>query len=429
MSTASALAGRSVAIDADLPARLGDGELRAPSSADVAALCARGLALEPVGEPVCVHARWKRGVSLATCWSLRDASGAARLVVHKRYVGDKAAHVATRAPGEGGVLQLDSHSLLWKAEEDRELPGLARILDRHRTTRLLHRLGSLSPWVARWASSSVEIVRYKPEHRAVARLDLDLRFEHKGGAKSRRPLAARVLRPDRAARVLELRRGLDQLAPPNSFAPWPRLRGAEPRTGLMFETWIEGRAFARDEFGHAAAVGRLLAKLHALPVSAAPASQATEAHDSESSASRDVLGAEPALAALARRVPAPQARVIAWTHGDLHPDQVLVADEDGTARLLDLDNLAPGDPLADLASWIADRLARADAPRFDEAAAPLLEGYARAVDARRLHAQVAWALAGLAAGALRRLEPGALERARTLLERAASIAATKETGS
>jgi aminoglycoside phosphotransferase (APT) family kinase protein len=116
-----------------------------------------------------------------------------------------------------------------------------------------------------------------------------------------------------------------------------------------------------------------------------------------------------------------------WIHGDFHADQMLVDQENGRVRLIDLDALRPGECAEDLASWIADRLSLRPDASIDEACHELCLGYAegggRLPSRARIDALVADELVLRAAAALRRLEQGALEKAARCLDRARSLAA------
>ncbi len=404
-------------IDGELPGRMGDAQLCAPSEQDVLALCRQQLALPDASQAKCTHARWKRATSLTTSWSVLGASGEAIHVVLKRYADRKAELLAARESLPGQVVLADERLAAWRFPSDRELPGLERLFDLHRTTRLLAQLHSIDPWVARWNSSSVEVLRYKPEHRAVLRLDLDVRLGDKRGAKSRRILAARALRADDAGGRLERRVALKNSGGPG---PWPGFLGGQARTGLLFEEWIQGVVCARDDFRLAGLVGALLRELHAreLPASVRDCADAPRAIS-------DLFDGAEALRSLARRIRVPQSSRTSWIHGDVHPDQLSVGSQDGGARLLDLDGLDAGDPHRDLGCWIADQLSRNPGLSLDDAAGPLLAGYQSAIERDALRENVSFELCVLAAGALRRLEPYAVARAESLLERAVDVVAAK----
>ncbi len=404
-------------IDGELPGRMGDAELCAPSEQDVLELCRQQLALPDASQAKCTHARWKRATSLTTSWSVLSTSGEAALVVLKRYAGRKAELLAARGSLPGQCVLAGERLAAWRFPSDRELPGLERLFDLHRTTRLLAELHSIDPWVARWNSSSVEVLRYKPEHRAVLRLDLDVRLGDKRGAKSRRILAARALRADEAGGRLERRFALESTGAPG---PWPSFLGGQARTGLLFEGWISGVVCARDDFRLAGEVGSLLRELHSREL---PVSVRDSADDSR--AVSDLLDGAESLGLLARRIRVPPSVRTSWIHGDVHPDQVSICSQDGGARLLDLDGLDAGDPHRDLGCWIADQLSRSPGLSLDDAAGPLLDGYASAIDRDALRENVSFELCVLAAGALRRLEPCASARAKSLLERAVELVAAK----
>ncbi len=407
-------------IDAELPGRMGDAELCAPTEHELLELCGQHLALLDASRAKCTHARWKRATSLTTSWSVHCASGEAVHVVLKRYSGRKAELLAARELRPGHLALAELRLAAWRFPSDRELPGLERLFDLHRTTRLLASLRSLDPWVARWNTSSVEVLRYKPEHRAVLRLDLDLRRGDKHGEKSRGFLAARALRPDDAAGRIERRLALEDTGGPG---PWPRFLGGQARTGLLFEAWIPGATCARDDFRLAGEAGALLRELHAREL---PASVRDSADDSRSIS--DLFDGDESLSSLARRIQAPPLAARSWIHGDVHPDQLSICSPAGVTHLLDLDGLDAGDPHRDLGCWIADHLSRDRSLSLEDAAGLLLAGYAHAVYQYLLRLLVSFELWVLAAGALRRLEPGAQARAGQLLERALDLVATRTRG-
>jgi aminoglycoside phosphotransferase (APT) family kinase protein len=402
--------------DPDVPRLAGDDSLSAPSEQEVLALAAEHLALDCAPEAATwTYARWKPGVSLTTAWTLRVADGGERWVVLKRYATEKAKELAKRKRGEGEAVLVEQGLHLWRFPFDRKLPGLPRALELHRTSRLIRELGFLFPYLVRWSSSSVHTLRYKPERRAVLRLDLSVRLGDKQGPKSAKHVAARIVPVEEARRIASARTAASHA----SFAGLlPRFCGAQERTGMLFEEWLGGRASAPDDFAHAERAGRALAALHVAIGRGGGAMRAP----ASAPEILPLLGAVPQVLAAARELRQPPVRNSTWTHGDFHPDQLLV-DDTGATRLLDLDQLGEGDPYADLASWIADHLAADSGVGFDGAAGPLLEGYGRAVELQRLRAHTAWRLLLLAAGALRRLEAGAAEKAVKRVECARAVLA------
>lgn len=420
--------------DAALLGVAGDAALTPPSEAALLELTRAHLLRPGAPHPVEAtweYARWKPRTSLTAGYALAWPDGSRRWVSWKRYADGKAARLADRrdpvVSAEAADALLAESALLpdqgvhlWALPFDRELPGLERASDLRRTKRFLLEEGLFPGRRVRSASSRVEVVRYKPERRAVLRLDLRLR-PLEGGEKTSERLAARALPPAEALRVIAARTRW-QAERPDDLAP--PLVACEPRTGLLLEPWLPVEPFAPDAFGHAGLAGELLGRLHRAPVGPAPASPPAGVQGA-----LELFALEPQVARAARGLavdPTGPARPAAWIHGDFHPDQVALEAPDGRALLLDLDRLGVGDPLGDLATWTADRLARDPHVDLRAASGDLLAGYARGggapPDGAGLAEACAAALVRLAAGALRRLEHDAAAKASRLLERARDLA-------
>lgn len=419
----------SVLRDPSLPARAGDGAL-CPDSAD--ALIARvheHLVLANGPRPLAariVYARWKPRASLTALYEVELDDGDRVLVTCKRYASDKARTIASGyepdARAVAQAMKLRAAAVLpgdgvclYTFPTDRELIGLARVTSLRRTARHWNDAGLGARVRAR--HSRATLVRYKPEHRAVVRLDLGSQDD----PSSTRAVAARVLTPEHVERVHAVRTAFTACAP--SFSA-PRILHVEARTGLLYEEWLAGRACEPDDFTCARLAGRLLAALHAHATPSGTLVAATPEH-----VERDELAALFAVDAelVARHAdleiePLPNAST--WIHGDFHPDQVLCT-PDGGAALLDWDALRPGHPIEDLASWIADALAGPRAVEFASAARPLLTEYVAAggkmPSTLLLRARVATELVRRAAAAVRRIELDAIARARVLLARASEL--------
>jgi aminoglycoside phosphotransferase (APT) family kinase protein len=203
----------------------------------------------------------------------------------------------------------------------------------------------------------------------------------------------------------------------------PALVAHEERTGVLYEQWLDVEACAYDDFGIAREAGVLLARLHA---DRAPVQHAAREHGLEGAV--QLLATQPRLEARAHRLvrsPVPSGEPV-WTHGDFHPDQLARSRRDGSLRVLDLDRLGAGRALDDLASWVADQLVEREGVELAEAAAELLASYAaaggRVPAPEDLAAAVAYELVQRSAGALRRLERGAVVKAERLLGLARGIA-------
>jgi hypothetical protein len=422
--------------DAALPAEGGQADLVPPVGEEACALVREHLLDAGHGADVASatweYARWKPGVSCTAVQAIELGDGTRRLVTFKRYRDDKARTLAGRLqadPRADGTAPLRSFArvpelglVLSTFPADRILRGTPRLLDVRRTARRLEDAGWSPPRAIRKRWVAFELLRYKPERRAVFRLDLDLRRDEGGAARAR--LAARVLPPARAAGSAGARERLAAAGLGNALVA-PRLVAADPDAGVLFESWLDAEVLAPDAFEHAVEAGRLLARLHALPASGVARSAADLDWDT---LLVPVGGGElerPARAlraALEKR--GPVSRPV-WTHGDFHPDQIAVPRGSAALALLDLDDVALRPGAADLASWIADHLAARPQLDLFGAADPLLCGYedagGAAIDPAELSRATARALARLAAGAVRRLESGAVVRARGLIERALEV--------
>jgi aminoglycoside phosphotransferase (APT) family kinase protein len=416
--------------DRELPALAGEPELCPPTEAQLVELVRECLATGQEPTPVeaeLVFARWKPGTAITATYRVRLDDGRTEHVTYKRYRGEKARSIEqSYVPEE--PLETDAPALapfavdaqagwcLYTLPADRALPGLARALNLQRSARLL---ATSFAERLRWRRSNATLLRYKPEHRAVLRLDLALRAADESLVERR--VALRVLPPLEAVRIAGAR--AQCLADDDGRADEigtlvPRVLICEERSGLLFEEWLDVETFAGDDFTQAEHAGAALARLHKRR---APSGAATRPR----SDCAELFAFDPELARASARLPAPpRARAATWVHGDFHPDQVARVRADGRFVLLDLDALRGGLPVEDLAAWSAD--AAASGVAHDETARELLAGYRRAggslPDARELAEWCAQELRERAAAALRRLEAGALNRARHLLERAREVA-------
>ena len=185
----------------------GDQLLAPPAPAEMLDLVREHLARDGVPAPVearWVYARWKPGTSLTAGFELDYADGRRRWVSWKRYADGKGQRLAERreravSPDAADEL-LAEHALLassgahlWAPPFDRELPGLERVCDLRRAKRWFLEQGLFPGRRVRSGSSHAELLRYKPERRAVLRLDLRLRPLEKrsrSATRSHRPGSA-----------------------------------------------------------------------------------------------------------------------------------------------------------------------------------------------------------------------------------------------
>lgn len=400
--------------DARLPSLLGEPHLVPPSEDHVAELVGAVLLHEQspaLTDVTWEYARYKPGVSITCAWRLLFADGAERLVAGKRYADGKAASLAEREPASAALEALCGRLVprailaeraltLWAFPADRMLTGLEALLDARMVARVVENAGRLPPRSVRRKTVTTTLLRYKPERRAVFAIDLPSRDASLAAVR----LAGRSLPPERLREVHATRLAFEGC-------------------GYLLEEWLDLDPRVPGSFADPELAGRLLARLHALPL---PLPETVR--DARGTSALDLarlFGREPALARLAARVvDVPACARATWSHGDFHADQI--ASERGARgiALLDLDLLGRGAPRDDLASWIADRLSEDDVS-FEEAAEPLLDGYRGAGGAppgsKELRAAAAQELVRRAAGALRRLERDAVEKAERRLERAIAL--------
>lgn len=425
---------RSYTRDGRLPAQFGDEDLCLLEEDEVLRLVREHLSeahAKNYTSAELVHARWKPRVSSAATYILGKSKGRTRTLTIKRYATSKAADIAgSYRPSPFAEKKLAKVGLrpfyadpaermcAFTYPADRMLPGLPRALDRKRATRMLEELLGLDDMTLKRHSTKLELLRYKPERRAVLLLET---VRREGDRKER--FLLRVHPPAAAAAAARSRASC---AAVGEQGIGPRFLGCEERTGTLLEEMLMGQAPAPDCFEHAEQMGALLARLHALPCSTTDAATASAGNKVA-----DWFHFAPELQRSAQGLSdlAPRSATN-WIHGDVHPDQLLI-DELGDARLIDLDGLAVGNPQVDLGSWICDHLMESGEVGFEDAAAPLMAGYrdagGRPGENASLVRLVVHELALRAAASLRRMEIGALDRAHDLLERARTLCAEYET--
>jgi hypothetical protein len=282
----------------------------------------------------------------------------------------------------------------WRFPSDPELRGCERAFDLERRVRELRPLPEFDGLDLRWRRSRMETLRYKPERRAVLRMQLACRDA--AGALSERPLAWRVLEPQAAQRAATARAALQ-------LDCVPRLIFAHAEHGHLCEEWIHSDGSLPDD----AEFLSLLARLHGTPcpeqVPQAPRLAAIEEL-------LPLFAPFPELHAAAQLVGTTLAAGIeGWIHGDCHRDQVLHTAQG--ARWLDLDNLGRGPLLRDHLSLAADG---APEGAFERLSA--LDTRACGVDEAHLRRALAGELVRRAAAHLRRLEVRAREQAGLALQ-------------
>jgi len=314
---------------------------------------------------------------------------------------------------------------------DRHVVGLGAVVDPGRVKHILHEsvpgLGAGEARV-RGRRSTCTILRYKPERRAVVRVDAGIRDE-RTGEKSTRRFAVRAYADDRGAATLTALRRLEAAG-----VPVPPPLGYHADRRVLVCGWREGICLAdllasgavEDYFG---LLGELLTRVRAVPVDhSAPVRSAMDVVREASIVLGDLLqvgggavrerGTQvlALLGDLASRERAPaQPSVL---HGDLHHRQVLVGG-DADVAIVDWDETAIGDPREDVANLIAHLELLVLEKRLDAGLAERLE--ARFMDAAGLpeaRALVAPQLVKLATVPFRNLGENWRTESLAILERA-----------
>lgn len=377
--------------------------------------------------------RWKPTVALTATYIVALADGSERYVTWKRYRGDKAQHVrasfepdadevACAAPLLPYAVDPENGAFWFVFPTDRALEHVGRIFDMKRTLRVFRALPEYAARDLRWRRTRLEVVRYKPERRAVLAVHLVERLGERNRIKHRAML--RLLPLEHAARAVENRRACFG----SSESGVPRLLGHDPDSGAIIEEWVDLEALpptAVLDDQHQARAGRALAALHSryLPPEVTAASSSLEFEVSGDAI--DAFALETRLSDLfvrcLLRTPslAIERAALTWIHGDFHADQVAIAKRDEATILLDLDELRVGPPIVDLAAWQADAFVEngARAPSCDALLSAHRAAGGPSVDPVALAHATGFALMERAAAAIRRLERGALEKALRCLDR------------
>lgn len=272
-------------------------------------------------------------------------------------------------------------------------------------------------------------MRYKPEHRYVARLDLQLRDDATKDTVSR-SVFLRYFAEDRGHSLERIARVLYS----SGFDRFPRSIGTMLDGKVHLEDAVDGSLLVeslREDARVAADVGRMIAALHRAAVPADRGGlQARERLRLRSDRAirslrrAGLLGPETDsgwLESLARLVdlPSPPSVDPVILHGDLHVDQVLV--EGKGPVLVDFERCALGDPHDDIGNLIADVRSRDDDPRLKGFLRSFLDAYVEdtgELNDRRLAAYTAVAFMERAVMAIRRASTDAEDIARREIERA-----------
>ncbi|MEY2747175.1 MAG: Phosphotransferase enzyme family [Planctomycetota bacterium] len=392
--------------------------LRVPCTDELAELLGATLVGPGGPRPVSsrlLWARWKPRTALSSAHAVLCEDGATRLVSVRRHQGGKdVGRVDPRArelaaPWACASVAPDGAFVsCWP--HDPELPGLPRALDLARLSRALEDTELGDGGRIRRRRSSIELLRYKPSRRAVLALELVLRDEHDG--LHRRKAIVRVLTPGAADSSASERDAL-----PAGFAP--RLLWREARTGILVEEHVVARP-GLEAWGPAELDA--LAMRRSAELREACGLSGEEWIEDETATLAALFEVDPRLHALAARLCERHARRKARlrrVHGDYHPGQLARA-ADGRLVVYDWDECRVDEDGADASCWAAERLRGARPERAEELLARLLDADPE-LDEGALRARLAMDLVRKAAGAIRRLEAGALELAASALHLAEEL--------
>lgn len=293
---------------------------------------------------------------------------------------------------------------------DAKLDAVAELCDdtRLRTRWLPELVAALTAGRGRLVTHRATLAQYVPEHRACARIELQLRpapdsplatctVYAKADAEQRGPATHAVMQA--------LHRSAAQHAG-RLCTPRPVLWQAE--SGLHWQAAVGGQALfdLSPQVAPAAAarVAMQLAALHATAVPVARELGSSELRQRPHEVAQLLGIVEPAwldaLLGIAGALQTKCARIAeqpqATLHGDLHPRNILVDGEH--LALIDLDSVRRGPAPIDLGSWVADTLYRAElagAPRAAalQSARAFVAAYAAASGSAVCERQLAWSTA------------------------------------
>lgn len=251
---------------------------------------------------------------------------------------------------------------------DRNVRGLPFVTVAERLKHVLHGcVADLSPEGERVRAkrSAVRLLKYKPERRCIVQADLSTK-QASTGLEGERRVVVQANGDDSGTRVLRV---LEHLSEPGRFAPGlvvPRPLGYDAPRRILVQAWVPGQPLGErldgpDAAAECAGVAWMLRVLHEGPVPGGlPAGGGRELSLRASTILRDLArvgGAE--IAPLAVQLDAELTRAgsrsragsAVLIHGDLHYHQILV-DADA-ARLIDWDECAVGEGLADVGNFVA----------------------------------------------------------------------------
>lgn len=306
----------------------------------------------------CAYLRYKPGVRLLGAYRMRTAQGEV-VPLQAWAVSEGGMPKLEKSIGEQAAGSLPTRRwcrtlrvMVQFHPDDRDLPSLGAFATPGAREALLYRR---IPALAGRYAPSLRILSYKPERRFVAALD----DTHGPAAVVRGCTEERFGRSLRGAQAFRSQRG-------KAFRI-PRLLGHSRTAAILVQEWLQGEPVSAEMWNQldpgsvqarAARIGAALFHLHGQE--AAPLRReenqdllcalrgiAAVRPGNTSQAARHVAAALPSLLASESGVAASRVPL----HGDFHPGQIVWCE--GAPGLVDFDRAAFGDPLTDLASFVA----------------------------------------------------------------------------
>ncbi len=325
------------------------------------------------------YVRYKPGTNLRAAYRfLTDGARDVPLVLGygKLVPPERAAKARAKAEAAAGerlashVLSLDPLPMVFHLFPfDCEMPGLAVVMNRDRLKRLAR---ATIPWGSpavrvSGRRTSLSLVRYKPERRAVVIADMGL-VDEANGWRDRCQAHVKAYADGAATRAVAAARAIEEAAARGGMPRVARILGYDPALRVLFQERLDAAPFAEaaDPAGAARRAGGALAWLHGLPP-VAPASGVAEPAvlrtpdtgiDVVANAGRYLarLGASgladaaaDLVSRLRRAVPAPVRPC--FLHGDFHHNQVLALGDN--VAFVDFDEAGGGDPRMDVGNFVA----------------------------------------------------------------------------
>lgn len=387
------------------------------SPAELLAALKDALPEHTLGDPRLAYLRYKPRTNCLAAYALL-LDGAPTFIhatAHRADAPEKLRNAREKRRGESPLapLVLPPRVTVRAFPTDRKLRALRCVADAPARRRLLREALPEHPEL--WGAG-LEVLRYKPERRLVARL------RAAGGGSA-------LLKLYHKGDFGRAQAGAEAFA--RGTLPSAPLLGVHPEGRVLIWRWLDGRPgdTLLENPEQAAALGRALAALHAQPAETAlPVTRADEGGPLRAAA-ESVAYLLPELGARARALAASLAAQLRaapplrrTVHGDFSLDQVVV--REGGVAIIDADTAALGDPAWDfgtLSAQLERAVIRGDLAAADVRAVcePLAAGYAdRARLPERTALYTAAGLLRLAPHAFRTRKPAWPDETRALIARA-----------